>query len=159
MPESVTEPVPVPDLAKPERVQLPTARAHATESPVAGSGRSLRLLAEPTPATPVDEAELLMRAHAALQRGDAAQALSLVAEHEALPGAKLGQERERIAIEALLCAGAVSALPPSSALSASSLRFLRFLVVPQAHRDCCSRRRRRRTTSRRRATTLRDHKP
>ena len=55
------------------------------------------------------EGELLSRAFAALQGGDAAGALRLTREHQALTGTALSQERERIAIEALVQLGQRSA--------------------------------------------------
>ena len=80
----------------------------------------LKITAPPTAAFPTlqaeeagrsarDEAELLSRAFAALQAGDAAGALALTREHQALTDAALSQERERIAIEALLQLGQRSA--------------------------------------------------
>lgn len=61
------------------------------------------------PAEPPNEAELLSRAFTALQSGDAAGALRLTREHQSLTGTALSQERERIAIEALVQLGQRSA--------------------------------------------------
>jgi hypothetical protein len=85
-----------------EDVVKPAPRAPVRPAPTAEAVAA----PESAPAQPgVDEAELLTRAHTALQQGDSTKALALVAEHEALSGTKLGQERERIAIEALLREG------------------------------------------------------
>jgi hypothetical protein len=61
-------------------------------------------VAAPPPAE-MDEGELLSQAFAALQAGDGAVALALTREHRALTGTALSQERERIAIEALVQLG------------------------------------------------------
>lgn len=52
-----------------------------------------------------DEVELLERAHRALAQGQPQRALEVTIEHQAMTGAVLVQERERIAIEALVHLG------------------------------------------------------
>ncbi len=59
----------------------------------------------PTARFPESESELLMRAQKALASGDATLALSLTQRHTRFPRAVMGQERERIAIEALIRLG------------------------------------------------------
>ncbi len=64
-------------------------------------------LVESPAASAQQEVALLEQAQRALRQGRAQDALRLVQEHQGLPQAVLGQERERIAIEALVQMGDV----------------------------------------------------
>ncbi len=83
------------------------------EAPARSAVQAPPTAAFPTVAAPLpeppNEGELLSRAFAALQGGDPAGALRLTREHQSLTGTALSQERERIAIEALVQLGQRSA--------------------------------------------------
>lgn len=90
---------PAPEVvADPEVVEAPPAAVTPPTVPA------------PPPAAAAPESELLRGAKAALLRGDATQALALTATHAThYPGGQFVEEREAIAVEALVALGRTSA--------------------------------------------------